>query len=176
MPFGPVDWAAVLTPDKPFLEIVVRGSLVYIAAFLLLRILKREAGTLSVTDLIVVVFLADAAQNAMGGAYQSVPDGILLMAVIVSWAYLFDVLSYYHPWFARMLTSPPLPLVVDGRMLPHNMRKEFITPDELLSQLRLQGIDDISEIRRANIEPDGRISAIQRTQDRHDAPERGGGE
>lgn len=161
MAFGNVDWVAVLAPDKPLLEILVRGTLVYIAAFLLLRILKREAGTLSVTDLIVVVFLADAAQNAMGDSYESVFDGVLLMGVIVMWAYLFDVLSFYHPWFARLLQSPPLPLVVHGRMLPNNMRKEFITADELLSQLRLQGIDDLAVIRRATMEPDGRISVIR---------------
>ena len=59
--------------------------------FALLRfVLKREAGTLAITDLLVVVLIADAAQNAMADDYRSVPDGLLLVATIVFWSYALD--------------------------------------------------------------------------------------
>lgn len=62
-----VNWAKLFQPETPILEIVARGAVVYLA--LLLRVvLKRQAGTLCITDLLVVVLLADAAQNAMAGA------------------------------------------------------------------------------------------------------------
>jgi uncharacterized membrane protein YcaP (DUF421 family) len=168
-----VDWRSVFVPDTALLEIVVRGSLIYVGAFLLLRVLlKREAGTLSVTDLIVVVFLADAAQNAMSANYHSVPDGLVLMSVIVLWAYGLDRLAYHFPQFERLLKPPALPLIKDGRMIRQNMRREFITGEELMGQLRLQGIDDIAEVKRAYMESDGRISVIENEAHRHDPPEK----
>ncbi len=63
--FG-VDWAKTFLPNTPLLEIFLRGSLTYLALFFLLRIvLKRESGGMGVTDLLVIVLIADAAQNAM---------------------------------------------------------------------------------------------------------------
>lgn len=77
-----IDWAKAFTPTTP-LEIVLRGSLVYLALFILMRfILRREAGTFGITDLLVVVLIADAAQNAMANDYTSITDGILLVGTI----------------------------------------------------------------------------------------------
>ena len=67
-----------------------------------------------------------------------------------------------HPIFHRLFRSPALPLVKNGQLLPHNMRREFITHEELLSQLRLQGIDDVTQVRAAYLEADGRISVLDR--------------
>src|SRR5690606_22918530 len=74
----PSDWESILMPSTPLVEILVRGSLVYLALFALLRfVLKRETGTLGTTDLLVIVLLADAAQNALADDYTSIPDGII---------------------------------------------------------------------------------------------------
>jgi uncharacterized membrane protein YcaP (DUF421 family) len=173
MHFLTPDGQAMCVPNVAPLEIVLRGTLVYLSLFLMLRfVLKREAGQVAITDLLVVVLLADAAQNAMGDSYVSIPDGVLLMAVIVMWAYLFDRLSYYHPWLDRLLKSPPLPLIVDGEMIRRNMRKEFITDEELMMQLRLQGIDDLARVKKAFIESDGRVSIIEQPPSRHSPPDR----
>ena len=76
MGFGNVNWHDVFVPDTPLLEIFVRGTIVYLAIFALLRfVLTRQSGNLGVTDLLVIVLIADAAQNAMASEYKSVPDG-----------------------------------------------------------------------------------------------------
>ena len=68
---GTVDWLKVFLPDQPVIEIVVRGSAMYLAMVLLLRVVvKREAGTLAITDVLVIVLIADAAQNGMSGTYN----------------------------------------------------------------------------------------------------------
>lgn len=158
--FG-VDWHAVLAPDTPPLEIFVRGSLVYIALFALLRVvLKRQSGTLGVGDLLVIVLIADASQNAMAGDYTSVPDGVLLVATIVGWSYAIDWLGYHVPPLQRLLFPPPLLLVKDGHMLRRHMRQELITEGELMAQLRMQGVERIDEVKRAFMEGDGRISVV----------------
>lgn len=168
--FSQVDWRSVLIPGTPILEIVVRGSAIYLGTFLLLRvILKRESGSVGITDLIVIVFIADAAQNAMADDYRAVPDGLLLVATLIFWALLLDVLAYKSPRLARILKPRPLLLVKNGRLIPPNMRREFITEDELLGQLRLQGIDDVGEVREAFMESDGRFSVITRKDHQHES-------
>jgi uncharacterized membrane protein YcaP (DUF421 family) len=79
-----VDWAKTFLPSTPLLEILVRGSLTYLILFALLRVvLRREKGDTSVTDLLVVVLIADAAQNAMADNYTSLTDGIVLVGIII---------------------------------------------------------------------------------------------
>lgn len=171
--FFNIDWAAIFLPETPLLEIFLRGSVMYLGLFLLLRvILKREAGTVGITDLLIVVLLADAAQNGMAGSYRSVTDGLLLVATLIFWAYFLNWLGYRFPRFQRLVHPPALLLVENGRMLKRNMRKEFITEDELLSMLREQGVDDVSAVRRAFMEGDGKISVITGDHQRHKPEER----
>lgn len=168
-----MDWKPIFLPDTPLLEIFLRGSLMYLALFIMLRvILKRQAGTLGMTDLLLITLLADAAQNAMAGEYTSITDGILLVATIIFWNYLFDWLSYQSEWFGRLIEPPPLPLIKDGKLLRRNMRQEFITEDELMVQLRQQGLDDVSKVKHAYIESNGQISVIEHKEKRHNRPKR----
>ena len=163
-----MDWKSIFSLDIPVLEIILRGSLMYIALFILLRvILKRQSGTLGITDLLLITLLADASQNAMTGEYQSIPSGIVLVCTIIFWNYAFDWLSFKSDWFSRLIEPPPLPLVQNGRLLRRNMQRELIKEDELLMQLREQGIEDISKVKAAFIESDGRISVIEHKQNQH---------
>jgi uncharacterized membrane protein YcaP (DUF421 family) len=162
----------MLVPDTPLPEIFIRGTIVYIALFAMLRfVLKRESGTFGITDLLVLVLIADAAQNAMSGDYQSVPDGVLLVAVIVFWAWAVDALSYRFPAVERLVKPRPLPLVREGRPLWGNLRKELVTMHELESQLREQGVEDIGQVKEARMESDGRLSVVTRDAGRHEPPE-----
>jgi uncharacterized membrane protein YcaP (DUF421 family) len=168
-----MDWKTIFLPDTPLLEIILRGSLMYIALFIMLRvILKRQTGTLGMTDLLLITLLADAAQNAMAGEYKSLPDGVVLVATIIFWNYALDWLSFRSEWFASLIEPPPLRLIRNGKMLRRNMRQEFITEDELTMQLREQGLEDISKVKDAFIESDGRISVIEHEQKQHEKPER----
>lgn len=161
--FGAVDWGKIFLPGTPLVEIFVRGSLTYIILFVLLRsILKRVAGTVGTADLLMIVLIADAAQNALADDYTSITDGVLLVATIIFWNYALDWLGYKFPAFQRFFRPPPLPLVQNGQMLRRNMRRELITEDELLSQLREQGASDLSEVDMAFMEGDGRISVVRK--------------
>ena len=168
-----MDWKSIFLPDVSIFEIMLRGSLMYISLFILLRvILKRQTGTLGMTDLLLITLLADASQNAMAGEYKSLPDGIGLVATIIFWNYLFDWLSFRSEWFARLIEPAPLALIKNGKLLRRNMRQELITDAELMTQLREQGLDDVAKVKEAYIESDGRISVIQKKQKQHERPER----
>lgn len=163
-----IDWKAVFLPDTPLLEIILRGSVMYLALFILLRvILKRQSGTLGITDLLLITLLADASQNGMAGNYQSLPDGIVLVTTIIFWDYALDWLSFKSTRFQRLIEPPPLLLIKNGQLLYRNMRKELITEADLMKQLREQGISDIAKVKEAYMESDGQISAIENKEKHH---------
>lgn len=157
-----IDLHKMFAIDTPLLEIFVRGTVMYLGLFVLMRVLvKRSAGTLSLSDLLVVVLIADAAQNGMAADYKSITNGLVLCATILFWSQVLDWLSFHSKFIAKLLEPPALPLVENGQMQRHNMRRELITEEELLSQLRQQGVDDLALVRKACIESDGHISVIR---------------
>jgi uncharacterized membrane protein YcaP (DUF421 family) len=158
-----VDWRGIFVPSHSILEMVVRGSLMYLALFIIFRLLaKRDAGMVGIGDLLVVVLLADAAQNGLAGDYHSITEGIILVLTIIFWDYALNWLGFHVPVFQRLTYPKPLQLVENGRLLWPNMRKELITEDELKSQLREEGIDDLAEVKEAYLEGDGHISVVKR--------------
>jgi uncharacterized membrane protein YcaP (DUF421 family) len=127
-----MDWEPILALSVSPWEMVARGSLMYWFLFLLFRVVvRRRVGAVGVSDVLLLVIIADAAQNAMSGEYRSVTDGMILVATIVGWNYLVDWLTWRFPALERLLQPPPLLLVRDGRLLHRNLRHEFLTEDEL---------------------------------------------
>lgn len=160
------NFAKAFLPSISPLEIIIRGTIVYVFIFLLLRlVLKRQSGSVSMNDLLVLVLIADAAQNAMAGQYTSITDGLLLVGTIIFWSFFVDWLGYRFKFIRHLTEPPPLLLICDGKMLWQNMKKELITESELLSQLREQGVDDISQVKEAFIEADGNVSVIMRDEE-----------
>ncbi|MFT3959941.1 DUF421 domain-containing protein [Propionivibrio sp.] len=155
----------LFTFTLPPLEIVVRGTLVYWFIFLLFRLLlRRDVGAIGIADVLFLVLIADASQNAMAGEYKSVADGFLLIATIAGWNYLLDWASYRFPAFHRLIEPKPLLLIENGRLRRDNMRREFITLEELEAKLREKGITRIEDVWQANLENDGEISLVKKEQ------------
>jgi uncharacterized membrane protein YcaP (DUF421 family) len=158
-----LDLQHMWVPTTSVLEILVRGSIMYLSIFLILRvILKRQSQGVSITDILLIVLIADASQNGMSAQYRSVTEGLLLIGTLVFWNFLLDWLAYTSPWFGRLVQPAALPLVENGRMLPKNMRQELITVEELLSNLRLEGVERIEDVAKAYMEPNGTISVIKK--------------
>ena len=158
-----VDWQGMLVPTTSVAEIVIRGTMIYFAILLLLRIVfKRASSGLAATDVLVIVLIADAAQNGMSADYKSVTEGVVLVATIIMWSYALDWLSYHVPAFQRLLEPQPLLLVEDGRIDRRNLRRELITHDELMAALRAEGLSELAQVLEARMETDGTISIIKR--------------
>ena len=160
--FSGIDWRSLFQPTVSMAEIFVRGTLTYLFLYTVLRVLRRQAGALSISDLLVVVLIADAAQNAMAGQYNSITEGVALITTIAFWDYFLDWLGDRFPRLGRILRPPPLLLIRDGVLQKGNMRREMITEDELIGQLREQGVEDVSMVKRSFLESDGRISVVKR--------------
>lgn len=158
-----IDWNEIFVPSLGILEVVVRGTIMYLALFAILRfIARRQAGQFGPADLLVIVLIADAAQNGLGKDYASVTEGIVLVLTIVFWEYLIDWLAWRFPTLRPVLTAPSLTLVEDGRFVRRALDQEMLTEDELMGQLREKEVEDVREVRLARLEGDGRISVLKR--------------
>lgn len=144
-------------------ELVIRGSLMYVGLVLVMRfILRRDVGSMSMPDVLFVVLVADAAQNAMAGEYRTVADGVVLVATLVGWNLVLDWLAFHSPVFRRFIEPPALPLIVDGKWQRKNLKKEWITTEEVESKLREAGIEDVHAVKLAVLESSGELGIIRR--------------
>jgi len=157
-----VDWPVMWIPTHSIAEIVVRGTFMYLGLFVLMRfVMKRQAGSFSLADILLIVIIADAAQNGFSKQYQSVTEGLVLVLTIIAWDFAIDWLSHKSRAVQRLVSPPPLLLVRDGQMLRQNLRRELITTEEMMSHLRQHGISKLAEVKRAYMEADGQISVIR---------------
>lgn len=155
-------WESIFVPSLGIAEVMVRGTIMYLALFVIMRFLgRRQAGNFGPADLLVIVLIADAAQNALGKDYSSVTEGLALVLVIVFWQYTLDWLAWRFPSLRPILIAPPLKLIENGRLISSNLRKEMIPEDELMGQLREEGVDDVRDVKASYLEGDGRLSVLK---------------
>lgn len=156
-----IDIGEVLGPDLSVTETVLRGTVMYFVIFVLLRVVLRgRTGGTTMSDLLVLVLIADAAQNAMADEYTSLASGTLLVATIIGWSFALDWLAYRMPTVGRIVHPEKTPLVQNGRLIRPALRRELITENELMSEIRLQGVEKLEDIRAVYLEGNGEISVI----------------
>ena len=157
-----LDWNSVFVPTIGIAEIIVRGTIMYLGLFAVLRFMgRRQAGNFGPADLLVIVLIADAAQNGLGKEYGSVTEGLILVLTIVAWEYLIDWLKYRFPSLRPILAAPSLTLIENGRVNQANLHREMLSEDELRGQLREKEVVAYDEVKLAKLEGDGRLSVIK---------------
>lgn len=157
-----MDWSELFGLSLNPWELIVRGSALYWFLFLIFRVLMpRNIGSVTVADVLLLVLVADASQNAMTGDYRTVSDGFVLIGTLLGWNSLLDALTFYSPTMRRLLEPPPLLLIRRGEVLHRNLRREFIAFEELKAQLREHGIDDIRQVKAAYMESNGEFSVVR---------------
>ena len=160
MDLFPTDWSPIFAPETPLLELIGRGTALFFGLLVLVRLMpRRTGGELATMDLIFVLLIAEAAAHAFGD-YTSVADGLIVITTLMLWNLLVNALSYRFPAVERLVSSPPLKIIRNGELLRRNMRREFITKEELLTHLREMGLERIDQVKSATVEGDGRISVV----------------
>ena len=145
----------------PWWQIVVRTLAVYGAVLIGLRLVgKRQLGQMSIADLVVILLIANAVQNAMVGPDASLQGGILAAVTLLAVNLVLTRALAHSPFAERLLEGVPTLLVKDGAYVLENLRREGLAHDEVDMAIREHGIGDLSGVRIAYLEPDGTISVI----------------
>lgn len=153
--------ADIFEVTMPMWEIALRGTIVYLALILLVRAIpKRNAGHISPNDMLTLILVGTLAADGIIGGSTSIGDIVLMIGLILGWAYLLDLLEYRFPALRAILRDRQSTLVENGRLVRRNMRRELVTEEELMAVLRKEGVDDVSAVRSACLEADGEISVV----------------
>jgi len=141
--------------------IAARTALVYLGLFVGLRLTgKRELGQMTVFDLIVILLIANAVQNAMTGPDFSVQGGLLAAGVLLVANFLISLLPLHGRRWGRLLGGTPTVLIQDGRFVEAHLRREHVVRDEVEMALREHGVASVADVKLAVLEVDGSISVV----------------
>ncbi len=157
----PDKWSDVFIPATPMFEIFVRGSIIYLFLYFALRgILKRETAGVGISDVLVIVLIADAVQNGMAGTYNSVADALVLALTIIGWDWVLSYIAFRYPRSRWIIRPKRMLLIQEGRLINKSAQRELLTTEEIEGHLHQQGIQNIEDVREAWIESTGAITAI----------------
>ncbi|HSX61641.1 MAG TPA: YetF domain-containing protein [Tahibacter sp.] len=150
--------------SEPWWELLLRGSLVYLVLFALLRFSgKRQAGQMTPFDLLLLLIISNAVQNAMIGQDTSVLGGLIVAGVLVAWNNLLGWLTSRHRRIEALLDGRPEVLVHNGRVFEDVLARNRMSLEELQSALRREGCFDLNDVGFAVLETNGAVSVKRRT-------------
>jgi uncharacterized membrane protein YcaP (DUF421 family) len=144
------------------MEIILRATAVYFFLWTLSRAMgKRTLTELTAFELILLVTMGDLVQQGVTQEDMSVTGAMLAVGTFAFWIMVFSVLAWRFRSARRILEGLPVVVLRDGKVIEAALRTERVTLDEVDEEARLQGIADLSTVRLAVIEPDGKFSFIK---------------
>ncbi len=145
----------------PLWEIAARSAIVYVALFVAMRLAgKREIGQMTVFDLVLILLIANAVQNAMVGSDVSVQGGIVAALTLLAVNVIVAFVRLRSPFMERLFEGHPVVLVQRGRFVAPHLRRTGVDEDDILMAMREHGLDELKDVELAVLETDGSISII----------------
>jgi len=148
-------------PPIGLLIIAAKTTVIYIFLVTGLRLLgKRELGQMNIYDLVLMIVLANAVQNAMVGTDSSLVGGIVAATTLLIMNRLFALAMLRSKKLERLMVGGPILILNHGHLLQDRMQKEGITHEQVMAALREHGLDKPEEVRMCVLEVDGTISVV----------------
>ena len=144
---------------------LIRSMLLYLMLIVTIRLLgKRQLGDMEPTEFVVTLLIADLASVPMQDPGIPLLSGIVPILTILVLEIILSTLSFYFISFRKLLCGMPIILIQNGKIIPNNLKRTRITPDELTEHLREKEIVDLSTVKYAILETNGQISALVNSQ------------
>lgn len=145
------------------MDIVLRATVMFAILFALLRLMgKRELGQMTPFELVMLVVVGDLIQQGITHNDFSLTGATLAIATFAFWTVVLGWVVYLSPRAQRMIEGTPRVLIRNGELIEANLKRDRLTRAEIESEMRLAGIAHLKDIAWAILEPEGRISFIER--------------
>ncbi len=149
------------------LTIFIRTVIIYIVLTIIMRIMgKRQLGELDISELVITIILSEIATTPITNPERSLADAILPTVTLASLEILTSALILKAPIFKTLLSSKPAVLVCRGIIDYKMMKKVRVSIEDLVSQVRQNGIYDLCEVDYAILEENGKMSVIPKNANR----------
>lgn len=145
----------------PILNVVLRSLCVYLFMVIAIRLFgKNQLSQLNAGDVVLLLLISNAVQNAMVGPDTSLEGGLIAALVLFVANFILKRLMFSNRSFETFMEDDPVTLIKDGVIDQKALNKVKITLDELEEAIREHGIESIDKVKLSNLEVDGNISVI----------------
>jgi len=144
-----------------YVRIIFSTLVIYLFIVIAIRLFgKKELAQLSVVDMVFILLISNAVQNAMVGPDSSLSGGLVAASTLFVVNYIFKKLQYQFPKLGKLIEGDAIMLIYQGKVIDDHLRKAQITVDELLEAVREHGVPTVKEVDLAILEVDGNISVL----------------
>lgn len=142
----------------------IRTIILYLILIIGLRLTgKRQIGELEPIELVLTLLLSDLASVPMQDFGIPLLNGLVPIVTLLSLSTLFSYFSMRSMRFRSLVCGEPAIIIREGKLLQDVMRHNRLTLDELLEELRGQGISDLNDVKYAILETSGQLSVLLRS-------------
>lgn len=143
------------------LTVCVRSAVIYLVLLLGLRLMgKRQMGELELNELVIAMLLSDLASTPLQDLELPLSYGVVSVLTVLTLSLLFSLLSLKSLRFRSLFCGDPTLIIREGQLMQRAMRRNRFTVDELLGELRVQGVTDLSTVKYAILERSGQLSLL----------------
>ena len=152
--------------SMPWWEFVLRAVAVYVVLLALIRLSgKRTMGQFTPFDMLLIVLLGTAVQNSLIGEDVSLLGGLLLAAVLIALNWCVALVTSRSARAERLIEGVPVVIARNGKLFERVLRRELISTDDFEEALRMNNVEDVSEVEIALLETNGSISVVPKQRD-----------
>jgi uncharacterized membrane protein YcaP (DUF421 family) len=143
-------------------DAILRAAIVYVVLLVIFRVMgKRTLAQVTTFDLVVLLIVSEATQQALLGDDFSISMAVLVVLTLVGLERISDYVSWRFPRIGQVIAGTPVVLIDRGTPLEERMRRHHVRMDEILQEARTtQGVKNADEIEYAVLERSGAISIV----------------
>lgn len=147
--------------NNNYLRIIFSTFVIYLFIVIAIRLFgKKELAQLSVVDMVFILLISNAVQNAMVGPDSTLSGGLVAASTLFIMNYIFKYLQYRFPKFGKVIEGDATMLIYKGEIMETHLKKARITFEELMEVVREHGVSSVKEVDLAILEVDGNISVL----------------
>jgi uncharacterized membrane protein YcaP (DUF421 family) len=152
-------------PISDVLTFSVKSAIVLVAVVIMYRLLgKRNVAQYNVYDLVTIIALSNAVQNAMTGGRGELAIGLASAFSLLLVGFILSRIFVKAPVAQRIAMGVPVLIASEGHVLTERMKREHISPEDLQAAFRQHGIDSVEDVQMAVLEVDGTISIVPKNE------------
>ena len=152
--------------SAPWWHFVLRGIAIYVLVMVLIRVSgKRAVGQFTPFDLVLLILIGNAVQNGINGGDNSLTGAAIMATTLIALNYGVAFVTSRNRKVEKFVEGVPVVLARNGKIFDHVLRRELVSREDFREALRMNGVEDVSEVELALLETNGSISVVKKRDD-----------
>ena len=152
--------------SAPWWHFVLRACAIYVLVMVLVRVSgKRAVGQFTPFDLVLLILIGNAVQNGINGGDDSLTGAAIMATTLIALNYGVAFMTSRNRKVEKFVEGVPVVLARNGKLFDHVLRRELVSREDFREALRMNGVEDVSEVELALLETNGSISVVKKRDD-----------